>query len=126
MITGIDQKVHPEKWRLAPHVRKLETSIIREILKFSSQPGVLSFAGGLPAPEMFPIEQLKKISEEVLTKYNSTATQYTISRGIVPLRELLARRASERGTPSKAENILITSGSQQGIELVARGVHRPW
>ncbi|MBD3256803.1 aminotransferase class I/II-fold pyridoxal phosphate-dependent enzyme [candidate division GN15 bacterium] len=125
MITGIEEKVHPEKWKIAPHVNKLETSIIREILKFSSQPGVLSFAGGLPAPEMFPIAELKTICTEVLEKYDHNATQYSLSRGIVPLRELLAKRATERGTPSTVENILITSGSQQGIELVARAFIDP-
>ena len=50
---------NPAKWNLASHVANLEASIIREILKISSQPGVISFAGGLPAPEMFPIEELK-------------------------------------------------------------------
>ena len=125
MLVGLQQKINPEKWKLAPHVTKLETSIIREILKFSSQPGVISFAGGLPAPEMFPIEKLKQIAVDVLTKYKDQAVQYSLSRGLVCLRELLSKRASDRGTPSQVENILVTSGSQQGIELVARAFIAP-
>jgi 2-aminoadipate transaminase len=112
--------VQPEKWKLAPHVLKLETSIIREVLKISSRPGVISFAGGLPAPEMFPISELKRISVEVLEKYGHLSIQYSLSRGIAELRELLAKRATEQGAPSTIDNILMTNGSQQAIELIAR------
>jgi 2-aminoadipate transaminase len=118
-------RVNPEKWPIAEHVLKLEASIIREILKISSQPGVISFAGGLPAPETFPLEDMKRIAGEVIDKYGSGSLQYTLSRGIIPLRELLAQRATERGTPSTLDNILITSGSQQGIELLARAFIEP-
>ena len=59
----------PEKWGVVPHVLDLETSIIREILKLSSQPGVISFAGGLPAPESFPEEDLRVATERVFEKY---------------------------------------------------------
>lgn len=125
MITGMDEKVRPEKWKIAPHVKTLQTSIIREILKVSSQPGVISFAGGLPAPEMFPIRELQQICTDVLKKYDHHSTQYSLSRGVIPLRELLAKRATERGTPSTVDNIIVTSGSQQGIELVARAFIDP-
>ena len=125
MLVGMQQKVNPEKWKFAPHVLSLETSIIREILKVSSQPGVISFAGGLPAPEMFPKKDLARIAKEVIDKYGDVPLQYSVSRGIPQFRELLAKRASERGTPSKLENILITSGSQQGIELLARAFIDP-
>jgi len=86
---------------------------------------VISFAGGLPAPELFPIEDIKRISKEVLDTYGAACLQYSLSRGIIPLRELLAKRATERGTPSELDNILITSGSQQGIELLARAFIEP-
>ncbi len=125
MITGMQEKVHPEKWKIASHVLDLETSIIREILKFSSQPGVISFAGGLPAPEMFPLDDIKRIAAEVIDTYGPTAVQYGISRGVVPFRELIAQRATDHGTPTKADNVLITSGSQQGIELLARAFIEP-
>ncbi|HWR82315.1 MAG TPA: PLP-dependent aminotransferase family protein [Candidatus Deferrimicrobium sp.] len=120
MLVQNNHKVRIEEWQIAPHVVKLETSIIREILKISSQPGVISFAGGLPAPELFPLQDLTEAMASAFAKYGPECVQYSLSRGITPLRELIAQRASERGTPSKVDNILITAGSQQGIELVAR------
>lgn len=125
MVVGLPREVHPEKWKIAPHVIGLETSIIREILKISSQPGVISFAGGLPAPELFPLAEMKQISAEVIDKYGPDAFQYSLSRGIGPLRELLAQRATDRGTPTDIENILVVAGAQQGIELVARAFIDP-
>ncbi|MFZ1683942.1 MAG: PLP-dependent aminotransferase family protein [Candidatus Zixiibacteriota bacterium] len=124
-MSSINQRVHPEKWRIAPHVQTLETSIIREILKVSSQPGVISFAGGLPAPELFPLADMKRIAGEVIDKYGPDSLQYSLSMGVTILRELLAERATERGTPSRTENILITTGAQQGIELLARAFIDP-
>lgn len=120
MLVGQNDKVHTELWKIAPHVVELEASIIREILKFSSQPGVISFAGGLPAPELFPIDTLKKLAVKVVDTYGPAAFQYSLTRGIPQLREVIAKRATQRGTPTKAENILITAGGQQAIELVAR------
>jgi 2-aminoadipate transaminase len=125
LMSSINYRVHPEKWRIAPHVRTLETSIIREILKVSSQPGVISFAGGLPAPELFPLADMKRIAGEVIDKYGPDSLQYSLSMGVTLLRQLLAERATERGTPSLTENILITTGAQQGIELLARAFIDP-
>lgn len=120
MVVGQNDKVRTENWKIAPHVVELESSAIREILKISSQPGVISFAGGLPAPEMFPLEDMKEAMAVAIAKYGSDCVQYSLSRGITPFRELLAKRATERGTKSETDNILITSGGQQGLELVAR------
>ncbi|MEW6412795.1 MAG: PLP-dependent aminotransferase family protein [Candidatus Zixiibacteriota bacterium] len=120
MLVGQNNKTQVEQWKIAPHVVRLESSIIREILKISSQPGVISFAGGLPAPELFPLEDLRQAMDEVVRKHGAPAFQYTLSRGIPQLRELLARRAAERGTVCEVDNILITAGAQQAIELVAR------
>jgi 2-aminoadipate transaminase len=120
MLTGVNNRIHIDKWQIAPHVLKLETSIIREILKISSQPGVISFAGGLPAPELFPLEELKLIMVDVLDTPGPDSLQYSLSRGVTPFREIIAKRASDRGTPSEIDNILITAGAQQGIELIAR------
>ncbi len=125
MSIEINSRVHPEKWRIAPHVLDLETSIIREILKISSQPGVISFAGGLPAPELFPLEDIKKVTLEAIDQYGADSIQYSLSSGIVPIRELFAKRATEEGSISTTANILITSGSQQGIELIARAFIDP-
>ncbi|MBU0982563.1 MAG: PLP-dependent aminotransferase family protein [candidate division Zixibacteria bacterium] len=125
MISGIEEKVHPEKWIIPDRVRKLSTSIIREILKFSSQPGVISFAGGLPAPELFPLDIMKKVTADVIEKHGAASMQYSLSQGIIQLREVIAERASRLGSPSGPENILITSGSQQGIEMLARAFIDP-
>ncbi len=120
MVVGQNDKTQVEQWKIAPHVVKLESSIIREILKISSQPGVISFAGGLPAPELFPMEDLRQAMDEVVRKHGAPAFQYTLSRGVPQLRELLAKRAVERGTSCDVDNILVTAGAQQAIELVAR------
>ncbi len=118
-------KVHTELWKLSPHVIELEASIIREILKISSKPGVINLAGGLPAPELFPIKELQKCMLDVIEKNGPVAFQYSLSMGVVALREEIAKRATERGTPSTKDNILITSGAQQAIELIARAFIDP-
>jgi 2-aminoadipate transaminase len=125
MLVGMNEQVHPEKWRISSHVASLEANIIREILKITTKPGIISFAGGLPAPELFPLEKLQEISKLVIEKYKSNCFQYSLSRGIPQLRELVAQRATNRGTPSDIENILITSGAQQAIELLARAFIEP-
>jgi 2-aminoadipate transaminase len=124
-LLKINERVHPERWQIAPHVLALETSIIREILKISSQPGIISFAGGLPAPELFPYADMKRIAGEVIDKYGADSLQYSLSRGVPQLRQLLAERATERGTPTSIDNILVTTGAQQGIELLARAFIDP-
>jgi 2-aminoadipate transaminase len=120
MLIGQKDKVKTDLWNFAPHIYKLEASIIREILKISCQPGVINFAGGLPASELFPLEQLQKCMIEVTKKHGQKAFQYSLSMGIPELRELIAERATQRGSVSKADNILVTNGSQQAIELIAR------
>ncbi len=125
MLTIENNEVHVDRWPITEHVKSLESSIIREILKYSSQPGVISFAGGLPAPELFPLEDIKKCMATVIDKYGPTAVQYSFSRGVPQFREIIAKRATERGTPSETDNILITSGGQQAIELVARAFIEP-
>ena len=115
----------PAGWQINPDIVALQPSVIREILKFASKPGVISFAGGLPAPELFPRENLKRIATEVIEKYSPDCLQYTLSQGVLPLRTMLAERATARGTKTSASNILITTGAQQGIELVARAFLKP-
>jgi len=124
---GVEEKfkTNHAKWRFSPHVLNLQASAIREILKISAQPGVISFAGGLPAPEMFPLDELKEASVKVIDKYQSTALQYSLSMGIPPLRESIAERETRLGSPTKPENILITSGSQQGIKLLGMAFTDP-
>jgi len=100
-------------------------SAIREILKVAEQPDVLSFAGGLPAPELFPAEALAEASASVLAKDGGPALQYGVTEGHGPLREWVAARLSGLGVPTRADDILITHGSQQGIDLVARAFLDP-
>lgn len=118
-------KVHTDAWKMADAIVNMEASIIREILKFSSSSDVISFAGGLPAPELFPLEDIQAAAESAISKYGPACVQYSLSQGILPLRELIAMRATERGTASTPENIIITSGGQQALELVARAFIEP-
>jgi 2-aminoadipate transaminase len=100
-------------------------SAVREILKVAERPEVLSFAGGLPAPELFPVEPLKQAFDQVLSESGAQALQYGITEGYVPLREWLVARLGQRGIASSVDQLLITSGSQQGIDLVARVLLSP-
>ena len=95
-------------------VKGLET---REIIKFIGKPDIISFAGGLPAPELFPIEELKGIAVKVLEEDGMGALQYVPTDGYLPLREKIAERMQKVGVRASAENILIINGSQQGIDF---------
>jgi 2-aminoadipate transaminase len=99
---------------------RVKASAIREILKVTERPDVLSFAGGLPAPETFPIDELAKAHADVFSREGAAALQYSTTEGYGPLRGWVAERMRARGITTVAEEVLITSGSQQGIDLVAR------
>lgn len=99
----------------------LKASEIREILKLTTQPEIISFAGGLPAPEFFPIEELKKVDAEILEKEGMQAVQYGTTEGYLPLREKIAEHMKTAfGVDCSAEELLITSGSQQGLSLLSQ------
>jgi 2-aminoadipate transaminase len=98
----------------------MKRSAIREILKLLQRPGMISFAGGLPAPETFPIDDLKKIAVEVLEKDGGNALQYGTTEGDPLLRKMLVERHNRQGLNIGIENLIITSGSQQGLDLIAR------
>jgi 2-aminoadipate transaminase len=106
--------------RLARRMSRMPPSAVREILKVAEQPDVLSFAGGLPAPELFPVEAIGEAFAEVLSSQGRAALQYATTEGFGPLREWVAARLVGRGIRTTAEDVLITNGSQQGIDLVAR------
>lgn len=95
----------------------IKASEIRELLKLTQRPEVISFAGGLPAPELFPIEIMKDIAKEVLDENGHKALQYGTTEGHLPLREMIAKRMAKVGIDVTADNILITSGSQQGLDF---------
>ena len=99
----------------------LKASEIRELLKLTTMPEVISFAGGLPAPELFPLEELKKVDVEILSKEGQLAVQYGTTEGSLPLREKIAARMKKAfQVDCTPEEIVITSGSQQGLSLLAQ------
>ena len=106
--------------RFALRTDNIGSSAIRELLKLTSLPDVISFAGGLPAPEVFPIEKFKEAADVVLTEMGESALQYGTTEGYQPLREMIARNASKYGIQISADNVLITSGSQQALDLLGR------
>jgi 2-aminoadipate transaminase len=99
---------------------RMKASEVREILKVTEQPEVLSFAGGLPAPELFPVEALAEAHARVFAESGGQAMQYSTSEGFGPLRAWIAGRLRSQGVAATPERILITHGSQQGIDLVCK------
>jgi 2-aminoadipate transaminase len=106
--------------RFALRTDNIGSSAIREMLKFTSQPDVISFAGGMPAPEVFPIEKIKEACDIVLTEMGNNALQYSTTEGYPPLREMIAKNAAKYGIQISADNVMITSGSQQALDLLGR------
>lgn len=102
----------------AKRMDSLKVSDIREILKITANPEVLSFAGGLPAPELFPIEEMKRVAVTVLEESGSEALQYSTTEGFLPLRKQIAARMNSKfKIKATYENIQIINGSQQGLDL---------
>ena len=106
--------------RFALRTDNIKSSAIRELLKITTLPDVISFAGGLPAPDVFPIEQFRRAADVVLTEMGESALQYGTTEGYQPLREMIARNASKYGLQISADNVLITTGSQQALDLLGR------
>lgn len=101
-------------------IKGMKKSVIRELLKLTQRPDVISFAGGLPAPESFPIEQLKEISCEVLENDGTAALQYGATEGVLELRQILVDRYIKQGLNLELNNLVITTSSQQGLDLLAK------
>lgn len=100
--------------------KSMKASEIRELLKLTQRSEIISFAGGLPSPKAFPIEEVKKICEDVLQKSGKVALQYGATEGVTSLRKAIANRMIKRGVDCNFENVLITSGSQQGLDLISK------
>ncbi len=107
-------------WNLARRADKMNPSVIREILKVTEKPGIISFAGGLPSPLTFPIDAMREASERVLRDDGKAALQYAASEGYAPLREWVAQDLLKQGMRVDPDHVLITTGSQQGLDLVAK------
>ena len=105
---------------LADRTRFMEASVIREILKVASSPGVISLAGGLPATESFPLEIMEELLGSVLGKYGGRALQYDASEGWMPLREALVGHLSTRGVTTTADGVLVMSGSQSLLDGIGK------
>lgn len=104
----------------ADRMRKVHRSFIREILEVTEEPEVISFAGGLPHPGSFPVKEIKEAVSKVLTGNGEEILQYSTTEGYRPLREYISERYSKNGLKVEADEILITNGSQQGIDLTAK------
>ena len=117
----------PTVWdqRYAQRVQRIQGSAIRELLKITEQPGVISLAGGLPASEIFPIEHISAVTQRILETKGQQALQYGSTEGYTPLRELLAHQFIQQGINVSRENIVITSGSQQGLDLLGKVLLNP-
>jgi 2-aminoadipate transaminase len=110
----------PWEYRYAHRMQKMGSSVIRELLKFTEQPDIISFAGGLPAPDVFPLEEFRAACNYVLDHYGPQALQYGTTEGYVPLREMIARHTARYSVEIDPQNILITSGSQQALDFLGR------
>jgi 2-aminoadipate transaminase len=95
-------------------------SVIRELLKLTEQADVISFAGGLPAPEVFPVAEFTDAADRVLHDFGAKALQYSPTEGYLPLREMIARHTERFGLHITPDNIMITSGSQQALDLLGK------
>ena len=113
------------KSRYAQRTQRMGRSVIRELLKYTQQPDLISFAGGLPAPELFPIAEAQAAACRVLTDGGVEALQYGPTEGFVPLRQFIVDRMSRYGIRAKAENVVITNGSQQALDLIGKLLLNP-
>jgi 2-aminoadipate transaminase len=106
--------------RLAERTERMESSIIRELLKYAVQPNIISFAGGMPAPELFPVREFDEACRYVLANEGPVALQYSPTEGYLPLKEWLAETMSKYSIWVEPENILMVNGSQQGLDLIGK------
>ena len=106
--------------RLAERTKRMQSSVIREILKLTMQPDVISFAGGLPASDFFPVREFDEACRHILQHGAPVALQYSPTEGYRPLKEWLAKTMAKYGIEVTPENILMVSGSQQGLDLIGK------
>src|SRR2546430_2386593 len=99
------------------HVRR---SFVREILKMTERPDMISFAGGLPNPKLFPVDEIARATQHVLAESGREVLQYAVSEGYAPLRQWIADRYCSRGMNVSPDCIMIVNGSQQAIDLLGK------
>jgi len=107
-------------WQFSQAAKRQKSSIIREILKDSSKPGIVNFGGGLPAPDLFPLEKIKQSCINVIQNNGTNALQYSLTAGVSLLQEQIVKRYNAQGVDVSIDDIQITGGSQQGLDVIAR------
>ena len=110
----------PMHWQMARRAERLNPSTIREILKITERPGIISLAGGLPSADTFPVQAMRDATTAVLRDTPREALQYAASEGFAPLRKWVAAELCGHGLAVDAEQVIITTGSQQGLDLVGK------
>ena len=109
------------EYKFSDKVLSLKPSAIREILKMTSDPNIISFAAGNPAPDAFPVDEIKKIATDILSENPIAALQYSVTEGYAPLREAVKMRLADKGVYSPdRDDVVITSGGQQASELTCK------
>jgi 2-aminoadipate transaminase len=108
------------EYAISTRAQKITSSAIREILKVTERPEVISFAGGLPSPATFPVERIQAACNTILSSDPKAALQYGPTEGYMQLREWIAARCSRDGATVSAANVLVTTGSQQALDLIAK------
>ncbi|HPS92305.1 MAG TPA: PLP-dependent aminotransferase family protein, partial [Methanothrix sp.] len=104
----------------ADRMSSVHRSFVREILKVTENPEIISFAGGLPNPRYFPVQEVAQAAEKVLSQCGEASLQYSTTEGYLPLREKIAERYAKKGVKVSASEILITNGSQQALDLMGK------
>ncbi len=119
---SLDREIPVLDWspHLAQRMQRMTSSAIRELLKLTQQPDIISFAGGLPAPDLFPLREIEEACRYVIREEGCRALQYSTTEGYPPLREWLANSMHKYGVPAVPDNVLVTNGSQQALDLIGK------
>ncbi len=115
----------PAALSFASRLNNVETSAIRELFKLLGKPGIISFAGGFPDPALFDVEGIRMASEQVLSGHPGAVLQYGATEGWGPLREALSGYLADKGITATPEQIIATTGSQQGLDLIGKTMINP-
>jgi DNA-binding transcriptional MocR family regulator len=122
MTTQTQERAQDWAGRFSERMSRVRASEIRELLKLLDQPDILSFAGGIPDPGLFPAEEIQKGYDAILADpvLSRQALQYSVSEGYLPLRQWIAERMTRDGMPCDPDNIMLTAGSQQALDLIGK------
>ena len=122
MTTQTQERAQDWAGRFSERMSRVRASEIRELLKLLDQPDILSFAGGIPDPGLFPAEEIQKGYDAILADpvLSRQALQYSVSEGYLPLRQWIAERMTRDGMPCDSDNIMLTAGSQQALDLIGK------